>query len=208
MPTPADSLIVGLQEWYPSPTMNLVCNSKSRAFRAAQLAVATLVLTVGCDSGGGDESGGSTDLSTSGATDPSTSDATPTTTDETPTSSESGSSDETGTETLVDYMTQIQPIWDMRCVTGCHIESGIAQTDGPILTAAQSYMDLVNAASPTVPGIDEVEPGDVDKSYLWHKLLNTQSNVSGLGAQMPLGGMLPQAELDLIKLWIEQGANP
>jgi hypothetical protein len=206
VPTPADSLIVGLQEWYPSPTMNLVCNPMSRALMAAQLAVATLVLTAGCDGGGGDESS-STGSSTSDATDGTTVGETPTTTDETPTSSETGSS-ETGGEPLVDYMTQIQPIWDMRCVTGCHIESGIAQTDGPILTATASFADLVNAPSPTVADIDEVEPGDLDKSYLWHKLNGTQSNVGGLGLQMPQGGMLPPAELELVKLWIEQGANP
>lgn len=205
-PTPAGSLIGGLQEWYPSPTMNLVCNPMSRALRAAQLAVATLVLSAGCDGGGGDESGSSTDPTTTGASDPTTSTSTPTTTD-TPTSSETGM-EETGTEPLVDYMTQIQPIWDMRCVTGCHIESGIAQTDGPILTSTASYADLVDAPSPTVAGIDEVEPGDPDKSYLWHKLNGTQANVGGLGLQMPQGGMLTTDELNLIKAWIEQGAMP
>jgi hypothetical protein len=198
-------LIGGLQEWYPSPTMNLVCNPMSRALRAAQLAVATLVLSAGCDGGGGDESGSSTDPTTTGGTNPTTT-TTPTTTD-TPTTSESGT-EETGTVMPVDYMTDIQPIWDLRCVTGCHIETGSAQTAGPILTAAASYADLVDAPSPTVPGIDEVEPGDPDKSYVWHKLNGTQANVGGLGLQMPQGGMLTPDELALIKAWIEQGALP
>ena len=200
-------LIGGLQEWYRSPTMNLVCNPMSRAVKAAQVALATLVLAAGCDGGGGDESGSSSDATTT-ATNPTTT-TTPTTGDE-PTSSESGTSgdDTTGSVVDVDYMMDIQPIWDAKCVTGCHIESGIAQTDGPILTATASYADLVNAPSPTVAGLVEVKPGEPDASYLWHKVNGTQANVGGLGLQMPQGGMLTADELALIEAWITAGALP
>ena len=179
----------------------------ARAGRAA-LALA-LLLTAGC----GDDGGGTVSDSEATTTAPDTS-TNPTTTDPTATDttageessgSEGGSSD-TGA-IVVDYIADIQPIWDLRCVAGCHIETGSAQTSGPILTVEKSYADLVDAPSPTVPGINQVEPGDTNKSYLWHKVNGTQANVGGLGLQMPQGGMLSAEDLAKIEAWITAGAK-
>jgi len=189
--------------------MNLDRNSWMACAGRAALALA-LVLTAGC----GDDGGGTVSDSDATTTAPNTS-TNPTTTDPTTTdatageesSGSEGSSSDTGA-IAVDYIADIQPIWDLRCVAGCHIETGSAQTNGPILTAEKSYADLVDAPSPTVPGIDEVEPGDTSKSYLWHKVNNTQASVAGLGLQMPLGGMLSADELATIEAWITAGAKP
>lgn len=172
-----------------------------------------LVFTAGCgDDGGGTD--GDTDSNTGSngstsapltSTDPTTEPTTTTTAGEESSGSESGS-DESGAP-AVDYM-EIQLIWDTRCVAGCHIESGIAQTSGPILTAEKSYAEIVDAASKTVPGIVQVKAGDVDASYLWHKINGTQANVGGLGLKMPLGGMLSAEDLAKIEAWINAGAKP
>ena len=118
-------------------TMNLACTSLlMRARWAAQLALSTLVLTTGCT-----EDSGETD--TEATTNPDTTDATAATdaTDATaatnvtePTTGEA----ETGTTAAaeeVSYAMDIQPVWDTKCVAGCHTPGGIAATGGPILGA-------------------------------------------------------------------------
>ncbi len=187
-----------------------------RARTAAQLALSTLVLAAGC---GDDEEPMTSDESTAGptsdptgsptgspTTDPQTTgDTDPATTGDTdPTT---GVGTESG-EVAPDYMTEIQPIWDMRCLVGCHIEGGNgALTSGLILSAGVSHGAIVNVDSVGAPSLKRIAPGDVDASYLWHKLKNTQVDVGGSGYQMPIGG-LPDADVALIEAWIEGGALP
>lgn len=68
------------------------------------------------------------------------------------------------------------------------------------------YLSLVDAPSTQAPGLDRVEPGDRDRSYLWHKLTGTQGSVGGEGMQMPSGGGLSSSERDLLGAWIDAGA--
>jgi Ca2+-binding RTX toxin-like protein len=104
--------------------------------------------------------------------------------------------------TAVDYSTQIQPIFSARC-DQCHSGSGAPQ--GLQLDASNSYADLVNVASQEVPSLMRVEPGDPDNSYLVQKVEGT----AAVGGRMPLGGSkLPDDEIDLIRQWISEGANP
>ncbi|MBW2264043.1 MAG: hypothetical protein JRG91_18935, partial [Deltaproteobacteria bacterium] len=51
-----------------------------------------------------------------------------------------------------------------------------------------------------------IEPGSTADSYLWHKVIGTQSSVGGSGSTMPVGGSLTPHELDLIERWIVAGA--
>ena len=77
-------------------------------------------------------------------------------------------------------------------------------TSRPRLDAANSYADLVNVDSNEVPSLKRVEPGDPDNSYLVQKVEGT----AAVGGRMPLGGdRLPDAEIDLIRQWISEGAN-
>ena len=69
-------------------------------------------------------------------------------------------------------------------------------------------LNLVGVQANGAP-IARVEPGDHTTSYIWHKINGAQLDVGGGGQQMPLGGApLPQATIDLIAQWIDEGALP
>ena len=65
---------------------------------------------------------------------------------------------------------------------------------------------MVNAPS-SVSGYDQVEPGDLDKSYLWRKMKNTHSDVGGNGVQMPKTGSVSASEMSDLEDWIVAGAQ-
>jgi len=86
------------------------------------------------------------------------------------------------------------------CATaGCHSAGSTA--GGLNLEDAASYAMLVDVPSNGDPAIDRVEPGVSDGSYLIQKLEGTAG-----GQQMPPGAPLPQAEIDVIRQWISDGA--
>jgi Ca2+-binding RTX toxin-like protein len=104
--------------------------------------------------------------------------------------------------TGVDYATEIQPIFNSRCIS-CH--SGVSAPQGLRLDANNSYANLVGVASNEVPSLQRVEPGDPDNSYLVQKVEGT----ADVGGQMPLGGPpLSAATIAVIRQWISEGANP
>ncbi|MFK7927156.1 MAG: MopE-related protein [Myxococcota bacterium] len=108
-----------------------------------------------------------------------------------------GSTDEdVGSETYT-HDSDIQSIWNSKC-TGCHGSSG-----GLSLTSAHSK---IVGSSSTLSGMDQIEPGDLDNSYLWLKLEGTHSAAGGSGAKMPRSGSMTTAELDKIETWILEGA--
>ena len=170
-----------------------------------QLALATLVLFTAC----GDDGSGDTDTDASASATDAT-DGTGTGTDGTttaePTTGDASTGGSTGVGGEVDYVTDIQPIWDLKCIS-CHVAGGSAAA-GPILTSDKSYAAIVGVQSPTVAA-DLVAPGDPDASYLWHKLNGTQADVpGGGGSPMPLGAPLSADELAAIEQWITDGAKP
>lgn len=104
--------------------------------------------------------------------------------------------------TAVNYVAQIQPIFDGRCI-GCHNASLAPQS--LILDADNSYSLLVNVASKEVPSLKRVKPGDPDNSYLVQKIEGT----AAVGERMPLNrDPLTDAQIALIRRWISEGANP
>lgn len=87
------------------------------------------------------------------------------------------------------------------CATsGCH--SGGAPAAGLNLQAGNAYAELVGIASSQDAGLMRVNPGNPDDSYLIRKLEGTASS----GQQMPPGAPLAQAEIDVIRQWITDGA--
>lgn len=102
--------------------------------------------------------------------------------------------------TLISFSGQVQPIFTNRCVNaGCH-PGGSAPF--PLQTGV-SYGRLVNVVATEAPcaGSLRVKPSDAANSVLYRRLEGTCGN------QMPLGlTPLPQAERDLIRDWINQGA--
>jgi mono/diheme cytochrome c family protein len=98
----------------------------------------------------------------------------------------------------------IQPIFDANCVI-CH-QGGAYAPAGLSLQSGAAYSNLVNVKSTESP-LMRVAPGSPGQSYLINKLLGTQGQVGGSGAQMPFGAApLPQAQITLIQQWITQGA--
>lgn len=84
------------------------------------------------------------------------------------------------------------------CATsGCHNGSQF-----PNLSAGAAYNNTVNVRSSR--GIDYIEPGNPNSSYLYLKIIG--SNISG--SRMPEGqAPLPSAISDTIKVWIQKGAQ-
>ncbi len=100
---------------------------------------------------------------------------------------------------------QIQAVVFQPICSGCH--SGIgAMLPGSmdLSNAAASRLNLVNIDSVLEPGILRVAPGDPDNSYLIDKLEGTHI----VGGIMPPSGMLDQATIDVIRLWISDPTLP
>jgi len=86
-------------------------------------------------------------------------------------------------------------------VPGCH--GGAAAQQGLRLDAGFAYANLINVASPRDASQVRVIPGNPDDSFIIHKLEGTQT----LGDRMPDGGpYLQQSTIDVIRLWIANGA--
>lgn len=85
----------------------------------------------------------------------------------------------------------------------CH--AGAGAPFGLRLDPANSFALLVGVASGQEPSLLRVAPNDPDNSYLIQKLEGTASS----GEQMPAGlPPLPQADIDVIRQWISDGAMP
>ncbi len=89
--------------------------------------------------------------------------------------------------------------------SGCH--SGPPGPNLPsgmdLSSATASFSSLINIASFQEPTIFRVARFDADGSYLIHKLEGTSLQ----GSRMPQGGpFLDQATIDVVRLWIDNGA--
>jgi len=108
----------------------------------------------------------------------------------------------TTTGSQVSFSTDIQPLFNSRCVA-CHQGVGDA---GLSLEPGEAYANLVNIASTQSPLV-RVAPGNPEQSYLLHKLNGTQLQVNGSGARMPFGSsVLSEPQIKLVRDWISQGA--
>ena len=87
------------------------------------------------------------------------------------------------------------------CATaGCH--SGGAPAANLNLEAANSYAMLIGIPSTQDAGVQRVNPGNPDQSYLVTKL----EGPGAAGGQMPPAGPIPQADIDVVRQWISDGA--
>lgn len=88
-------------------------------------------------------------------------------------------------------------------VPGCH--GGAGAQLGLRLDPGFSAANLVDVPSPRAASLVRVVPGNPDASFIIRKLEGTQT----LGDRMPLfGPYLPQATINVIRLWILNGAQP
>jgi hypothetical protein len=128
-------------------------------------------------------------------------------------SADTGDSTETDTtgEPAPDFDAEIQPILESACL--CHFSA----TPGGDMTAPYLNFnagfgvgELVDVDSVQVPSMKRVAPGDIDSSYLVHKLRGTHVSVGGPDDTdpMPPLGPLPEDDIARIEAWIVGGALP
>jgi len=100
------------------------------------------------------------------------------------------------------FSRDIQPIFNLHCgLAGCHgAEPGAA---GLNLSAGRAYVNLVNIPSVEVPALLRVAPGDPENSYLVIKIEGRQT----VGERMPVGGILSDQAIQLIRNWVAKGAK-
>ena len=111
----------------------------------------------------------------------------------------SGCDDLTGVAELpqVDFITEIQPIFDNNCIQ-CH--------GGPnpiaFMDLTQGYTELVDVPSFQIPGFDRIEPGEPSLSYIYFKI-NCGNQLSGdrMPREAPPLSLTDQA---LLRDWISQ----
>jgi mono/diheme cytochrome c family protein len=94
----------------------------------------------------------------------------------------------------VDYTTQVQPIFNSRCIS-CH-----GGTSGVTLTDYASTMGSIG----TQYGGPIVVPTDTTNSPLWDKINPNPIH----GNRMPVQGSLSTDQLSIIATWILEGALP
>ncbi len=101
----------------------------------------------------------------------------------------------------------VHPIFTINCaVSGCH--TGTNPEQGMNLSAGQTFANVVNVPAMELSTMNRVTPDEPDNSYLVHKVQGTHLAVGGSGFQMPIGrSPLTQTEIDLIRVWISDGAR-
>ena len=87
----------------------------------------------------------------------------------------------------VSFLNDVIPIFNANCIS-CHNDGGTA----PNLSADKAYGALISGAGLVIPGNPE-------ESELYHRIM-------GQGSMMPPGGMMSHSNIDLIYLWIKEGA--
>lgn len=95
-------------------------------------------------------------------------------------------------------------IFNANCaLSGCHV-GGAVLPGSMDLRAGESFSSIVGVPSEQRPGLDRVEPGDPDASYLVRKI---EGGPDIMGMRMPAGrAALSQDEIDLVREWIADGA--
>ena len=85
--------------------------------------------------------------------------------------------------------------------TGCH--AGGSPSANLSLEADFVAGELIGVASNQVPDLKRIDPGNPDGSYLLMKVRGAEGIAN---SQMPLGGTLTEAQVEMIREWIAGGA--
>lgn len=100
------------------------------------------------------------------------------------------------------FANEIQPIFNSNCaISGCH--SNASKSANLSLASGEAYDNLVNVNSTQNSSKKRVVPGDAENSYLVIKIEANQPGIS----KMPPSGSLSSNQIQLIKNWINKGAN-
>lgn len=116
---------------------------------------------------------------------------------------------ESSGEQIPDFAGEIQPILESACL--CHFmpaTGGDMTAPYLILNAGVGLGELVDVDAVQLPSMKRVAPGDVENSYLVHKLRSTHVDVGGPIDTDPMPPLLALDESDVltIEAWISGGA--
>ncbi len=104
---------------------------------------------------------------------------------------------------FISFNEEVLPILNRHCVL-CHLP-GAEQAELSLYPDAWSQLVRIPSRQ---SALSLVEPGSPGKSYLYLKLIGTQETEGGTGLQMPFQqNPLDSAQIEAIRLWIEQGAK-
>ncbi len=94
---------------------------------------------------------------------------------------------------------ELQALFVARC-SGCHVGGRL----GDLNIGREDFRpSTVDVASVQLPSMDLIEPGDRERSYLYLKVAGRHLEVGGSGQRMPTGGMLPEADVERLGLYID-----
>lgn len=102
----------------------------------------------------------------------------------------------------VSFERDVLPVLTSQCVM-CHLPGAAL---GGLSLYPDARASLVGVPSTQSP-LKLVEPGAPERSYLLVKMIGTQDEAGGSGQVMPTSGVLAAAEIEFVRLWIEQGAK-
>ncbi len=108
-------------------------------------------------------------------------------------------------QTPLSYAKDVEPIFVKECA---HCHGGDNPKKGLDLSAGKGYADLTQHKSQESPLMPLVKAGDPAGSYLWLKVSHTALEGRGMPRTLFGSKKLPQTELDTVRDWIIQGANP
>jgi hypothetical protein len=108
-------------------------------------------------------------------------------------------------QTPLSYAKDVEPIFVKACAN-CH--GGDNPKKGLDLSSGKGYADLTQHKSQESPLMPLVKPGDPAGSYLWLKVSHTALEGRGMPRTLFGSKKLPQTELETVRDWIIQGANP
>ncbi len=103
------------------------------------------------------------------------------------------------------YAKDIEPVFLKECAD-CH--GGASPKKGLDLSQGKGYVNLLQHKSQEEPLIQFVKAGDPAGSYLWLKLSHATKEGRGMPRTIFGAKTLPKADLDVVRNWIVQGANP
>jgi cytochrome c len=106
---------------------------------------------------------------------------------------------DTGDNTLEPTFANVQTeVFDKHCIS-CHGDNG--PQGGLILSPGVAYDNIININSKKNSNFKLISPGSSHESYIYKAL------VSDGAPQMPTTGALPEHKIELVKQWIDSGAE-
>jgi hypothetical protein len=106
-------------------------------------------------------------------------------------------------EPPVSFTSDVLPGLKRHCVM-CHLPGS---EQGGLGLHPDPWSSIVSVPSTQSP-LNLVEPGAPEQSYFYIKIIGTHLAAGGAGLPMPWTYSLEPSQIEVIRLWIEQGARP